>query len=133
MGNGEVEAAASAQAAQPARALDEADQLPDPGGPPMTPDRRVINPVKLEQLEGLRVFARGDLDVVAGGAKSLDDRPQHEDVRGTAHIDPDSQASGLARSRAGRSIPGSPIAGGRGGSAPSLRACARAVRRARSR
>ena len=55
----------------------------------MAADRRVLHAVQVEQRLGLRVVARGDLDLVALRAQALDDRAQHEHVRRRAHVDPD--------------------------------------------
>ena len=52
-------------------------------------ERRVLHAVQLEQVERLRVVARGHLDLVAGRAQAGDDRPEHEHVRRRRHVDPD--------------------------------------------
>ena len=52
-----------------------------------------LEPVQLEQLERLRVVARGDLDLVAAAAHDLDERPEDEDVSRCRDVDPDAHQS----------------------------------------
>ncbi len=55
----------------------------------MPPDDGVIQAQTLQDPDRLPVLARRDLDLVAALAQELDDRPQHERVRGGGAIDPD--------------------------------------------
>ena len=67
----------------------------------MAADDLVLEPEPVEQLEGLPVLARGDLDVVAGVAQALDDRPENERMRGGSAVDPDPHAPKLTARPAG--------------------------------
>ena len=64
-------------------------QLPEPRAPAVLADRGRFEPVQLEQLQCLRVFARGHLDLVATRVQDSNERPEHEDVRRRRHVDPD--------------------------------------------
>ena len=81
--------------------------LPSARAPAVAADQLGLDPVQLEQLQRLRVVARGDLDLVAALAQERDQRPEDEHVRRRGHVDPDLHA---ATPRARR---GSATAGGR--------------------
>ena len=89
VGHGQIEPPAPAEPAHHRGALQEAGQLPGPGGAAVAPDRRVIDAVELQQLLRLRVLARGDLHLVTRLTQALDDGPEHEDVRRRADVHPD--------------------------------------------
>ena len=55
----------------------------------MSAEHRRLEAVQLEELQRLRVVARGDLDLVAALAQQSDQRPEHEHVRRRGHVDPD--------------------------------------------
>ena len=57
--------------------------------PPWWPITVAVHPVLLDQLEGLCVLARRDLDLVAARLEQLDERPEDERVRTRRHVDPD--------------------------------------------
>ncbi len=65
----------------------------------MAPDDGVLEAEALEDADGLPVLARGDLDLVAALAQALDDRPQHERVRGGCAVDPDPHGLSLVSGR----------------------------------
>ncbi len=55
----------------------------------MATDDGVIEAQALEDPNRLSVLTGCDLDLVATLAQALDDRPQHERVRGSSAVDPD--------------------------------------------
>ena len=61
----EVEAALAPEAAHRAGAREQRAQLAQPRRAAVAAERRVLDAVQLEQLERLRVVARGHLDLVA--------------------------------------------------------------------
>ena len=75
--------------------------LPGPRPAAVVADHRCLHAVRLDQLDRLRVVARGDLDLVALLAQQLDERPEDERVRARRHVDPDlhatSRSSGASR------------------------------------
>ena len=70
-------------------------------------DGGVLDAHALEQPERLRVVASGDVHLVAARAQALDDRPEHERVRGRRHVEPhppSSQSAGTVAGVAGRIV-----------------------------
>src|SRR5258707_4026444 len=55
----------------------------------VTSDHLCGEAVQLEQLKGLRVVARRDLDLVAALPHQLDQRTEHQHVCARRHVDPD--------------------------------------------
>ena len=69
------------------------------------PDRRRGHPVRLDQLQRLRVVARGDLDLVAPRLEQLHERPEDERMRARRHVDPDLQQATTLSSATSRVMP----------------------------
>jgi hypothetical protein len=91
VGDREVEALA-AERDHPARPARERAQLAGARSAAVRADRVVLDPEAPQDLQRLRVVARGHLHLVSRGPESLDQRPQHERVRGGRYVDPESQA-----------------------------------------
>ncbi len=70
--------------------------LAERGAAAVMADHRRRHPVRLDQLEGLRVVARGDLDLVTLPLEQPDERPEHERVRARREVDPDLHATTCA-------------------------------------
>ena len=84
------EAAAKLGVTQPAEL---ADRLAERRAAAVPPDRCRVDPVQLEQLQRLRVLARGDLDLVTALAEQPDQRLEDQDVRRVGEVDPDAHQS----------------------------------------
>src|SRR5438552_12391554 len=74
----EVEVARARPYAQCAQSRRERTRLADSRTPAVAPDDGRLEPVQLEQLQRLRIFARGYFDLVAPLTQQLDQRPEHE-------------------------------------------------------
>ena len=59
----------------------------------MTIPEPTAAPQPLEDPKRLAVFARRHRHLVPGRRKTLDDRPQHQRVRGGGAVDPDPQTA----------------------------------------
>ncbi len=87
----------TAEAAEPGC---ERPRLAEPGAAAVAAEHFGLDPVELEELERLRVVARGDLDLVAPLAQDPDQRPEHEHVGRRRHVHPDThQPSSTRRKR----------------------------------
>ncbi len=100
-----VEIATLRPAAEVSEPRRERSRLPEPRPAAVAPEHLGLDPVELEQLEGLRVIARRDLDLVAPVAEKPNQRTEHQHVRRRRHVEPDSQTTASAR-RGSRSGPG---------------------------
>ena len=85
----DVEVASARPASQRAQPRGHLPRLAEPRAAAVMPDRRRGHAVALDQLQGLRVVARGDLDLVAARLEQLDERPEDERMRARRHVDPD--------------------------------------------
>jgi hypothetical protein len=92
----QVEALA-APAGEPERPVAQRERLAGHARARVPADRRVGQPETLDDLEGLSIVARGHLDFVTRGLKTLDDRSEYEWMRGRGHVEPNPH-----RGRAGR-------------------------------
>ena len=54
------------------------------------PEQLGLETVQLQQVDRLRIVARGDLDLVPAGTEKVDQRPEHQHVSRRGHVDPDS-------------------------------------------
>jgi len=70
-------------------------------------DHLGLEPVQLEQLEGLRIVARGDLNLVAAPPQELDQRPEDEDMGRRGHVHPDLHLAPPTGDGSRRAEPGS--------------------------
>ena len=86
------------------RSGDQRARLPGARATAVLADHLRLEPVQLEQLERLRVVARGDLDLVSSTPKDPDQRSEDEHVRARRHVDPDLHGAALY---GGRIFPGS--------------------------
>ena len=97
----EVEALRPRPADERGAAPGEREPLGRGGDAPMAANDLVLDPKPFEQLDGLPVFARGHVDVMAAGAQALDDRPKDERMRGSRAVDPDPHTPKLTARPAG--------------------------------
>jgi hypothetical protein len=67
----------------------------------MATDDLVLEPEAIEQLDGLAVLPRGDVDHVPRVAQALDDRSEYERMRRRGAVDPDPHVPKLTGRPAG--------------------------------
>src|SRR5579871_6752858 len=79
--------------------------LAEAGATAVLADHRRRHPVLLDQLYGLCVVARRDLDLVASCTQSLDQRPEDERMRARRHVDPYSHRATTCSSATSRLTP----------------------------
>ena len=127
----QVEVPALGPAAQMTQARGQRASLAQTRAPAVTADQLGFEPVQLEQLQGLRVVARRQLDLGALLLQQAHQRPVDEHMRRRGHVDPDSHRFcphrfTWTRLRAAVTLPPPPVV-------PSAAARARAPRDLRTR
>ena len=90
-----IEASALRPAPERGKARRHRAELSEGGPAAVAADHLSIDPVQVKEVDGLRVFARGHLDLGAPVAEDADQRPEHEHVRRRRDVDPDAQAGGV--------------------------------------
>jgi hypothetical protein len=94
---GKVEVLALRELAHLSRARDQGGDLARAALAAVAPERRVLDPEHVEQLERLRVVPRRHLDFVALLAQTGDDRTKHQRMRRCRHVNPNPHRSARVR------------------------------------